>query len=99
VVIRSPVQPTANVHPTAQHSKSPSRTLSAPQPNAYRVYLLSAGFSSLTPSSLLASPGYRNVFEATLFLLVAHAFDVGDLLEIEGTHYRVTKITLLYTVS
>jgi small-conductance mechanosensitive channel len=39
------------------------------------------------------------VFEATLFLLVAHAYDVGDMLDIEGTLYRVMKITLLYTVS
>jgi small-conductance mechanosensitive channel len=40
----------------------------------------------------------RNVFEATLFLLGAHAYDVGDMLDIEGTMYRVSKITLLYTV-
>jgi small-conductance mechanosensitive channel len=38
------------------------------------------------------------VFEATLFLLVAHAYDVGDMLDIEGTPYRVCKISLLYTV-
>lgn len=40
----------------------------------------------------------RNVFESTLFLLVAHSFDVGDLLDIEGVMYRVRKITLLYSV-
>jgi small-conductance mechanosensitive channel len=38
------------------------------------------------------------VFEATLFLLVAHAYDVGDMLDIDGTPYRVCKISLLYTV-
>lgn len=33
-----------------------------------------------------------------LFLFVEHAFDVGDLLEVEGLSYRVKKIDLMYTV-
>lgn len=34
-----------------------------------------------------------------LFLFVEHAFDVGDLLEVEMVSYRVKKIDLMYTVS
>jgi small-conductance mechanosensitive channel len=34
-----------------------------------------------------------------LFLFVEHAFDVGDLLEVELVTYRVKKIDLMYTVS
>jgi hypothetical protein len=33
-----------------------------------------------------------------LFLFVEHAFDVGDLLEVEGMQYRVKKIDLMYTL-
>lgn len=33
-----------------------------------------------------------------LFLFVEHAFDVGDLLEVELMTYRVKKIDLMYTV-
>jgi small-conductance mechanosensitive channel len=34
-----------------------------------------------------------------LFLFVEHAFDVGDLLEVEAVQYRVKKIDLQFIVS
>jgi hypothetical protein len=34
-----------------------------------------------------------------LFLFVEHAFDVGDLLELEAVQYRVKKIDLQFIVS
>lgn len=40
----------------------------------------------------------RNIYESMLFLFVEHAFDVGDLLEVEAVSYRVKKIDLMYTV-
>lgn len=33
-----------------------------------------------------------------LFLFVEHAFDVGDLLELEAVQYRVKKIDLMFIV-
>jgi hypothetical protein len=34
----------------------------------------------------------RQIYESMLFLFVEHAYDVGDLLEVEAVQYRVKKI-------
>jgi hypothetical protein len=45
-----------------------------------------------------AVPAGRQIYESMLFLFVEHAFDVGDLLEVETMQYRVKKIDLMYTL-
>lgn len=60
------------------------------------------GFSTFSATVLALTfvfgNSVRQIFESMLFLFVEHAFDVGDLLEVELVTYRVKKIDLMYTV-
>ncbi|KIY94341.1 hypothetical protein MNEG_13621, partial [Monoraphidium neglectum] len=64
------------------------------------VYLL--GFSTFSALVLaftfVFGNSVRNVYESMLFLFVEHAYDVGDLLELDGSTWRVKQIDLMYTV-
>jgi hypothetical protein len=51
------------------------------------------------PLLALLIPPRRQIYESMLFLFVEHAFDVGDLLEVETVQYRVKKIDLQFIVS
>lgn len=48
--------------------------------------------SSVMPWLLLVLCTNRQIYESMLFLFVEHAYDVGDLLEVEAVQYRVKKI-------
>ena len=60
------------------------------------------GFSTFSATVLALTfvfgNSVRNIYEATLFLFVEHAYDVGDLLEVEGSMWRVKQINLMFTV-
>eukprot|EP00883_Tetradesmus_obliquus_P002966 jgi/Sobl393_1/1317/SZX72877.1 len=58
------------------------------------------GFSTFSATVLALTfvfgNSVRQIYESMLFLFVEHAFDVGDLLEVEAVQYRVKKIDLQF---
>ncbi|KAF6259738.1 Mechanosensitive ion channel-domain-containing protein [Scenedesmus sp. NREL 46B-D3] len=60
------------------------------------------GFSTFSATVLALTfvfgNSVRQIYESMLFLFVEHAFDVGDLLELEAVTYRVKKIDLQFIV-
>eukprot|EP00775_Hariotina_reticulata_P008975 gene8975-9150_t len=60
------------------------------------------GFSTFSATVLALTfvfgNSVRQIYESMLFLFVEHAYDVGDLLEVEVVQYRVKKIDLMYTL-
>ena len=59
------------------------------------------GFSTFSATVLALTfvfgNSVRQVYEAMLFLFVEHAYDVGDLLDVEGSLYTVKQIRLMCT--
>jgi hypothetical protein len=59
------------------------------------------GFSTFSATVLALTfvfgNSVRQVYEAMLFLFVEHAYDVGDLLDVEGALYTVKQIRLMCT--
>jgi small-conductance mechanosensitive channel len=63
------------------------------------TYNTIASYSSIMLSlSFLFGSSARSAFEAIIFLLMVHPYDVGDRVVIEGENYLVSKINLLTTV-
>lgn len=72
---------------TKQHAPPPRRSWGVDILKGFSTFsALVLAFTFIFGNSL------RNVYEAMLFLFVEHAYDVGDLLEVEGAAWRVKQV-------